>query len=98
MGIGLKDLSWTMRFEPRFARLPSANLFWYKEGGLLLVAPENEAVRRHKNGALSLVLDLTDVEFTIDQDPKARAFFLDLACWLLQKCAEAAARAGELGE
>lgn len=89
----LKDLSWTLRLNPRVAKLPSVNIFWFDQADLILLEPKKEEVlHRHKNGATTVVFDLTDVMVAIDFDPEARRFFLDLACWLLLRCVE-----GEFG-
>jgi len=95
---GLKNLRWTIRFAPRTVRLPSSNTFWYEEANLVLFEPTGGPVELPIWASRPVVpLDLHHVRGAIETDPEARAFFLDLACWLLVQCAEAAARAGGLG-
>jgi hypothetical protein len=83
------DLKWLARFNPDCVRVGKVRLFWHRApvDYLLIEGPVQQAAGRH-----FIPVDLVDVMVAIDENPEARQFFLDLACWLLLRCVE-----GEFG-
>ncbi|MFZ5897869.1 MAG: hypothetical protein ACOYU7_01575 [Bacillota bacterium] len=96
LGPGLSNLEWTPRMEPCFADTLTSAWWWWPQADIVQVAfKHQELADKHPLVGPCLTLDLRDVDVAIALDPKAHAFFLDLACWLLTKCAAAIREGGE---